>query len=195
MNIGIDVDGVLTDYEWYMDFFTSKMESGVHINAAESNMLMRYSWTRKQEKKFHRKYFFWYVRKMPIRENVAATISALRAEGHKIYIITARAYADRKTLFGGLMRACLKHWLKANSVEYDELIFVDWKNSAEEKAEWAKRLAVDFFLEDTVENIKILQTICKAICIRAGYNENLLMLHMQTIFMKYIRYWVQSIAV
>lgn len=28
MNIGIDVDGVLTDYEWYMGFFASKMENG-----------------------------------------------------------------------------------------------------------------------------------------------------------------------
>lgn len=45
MNIGIDVDGGLTDYEWYMDFFVSKMDSTVHINACESNVLKRYDWT------------------------------------------------------------------------------------------------------------------------------------------------------
>ncbi len=173
MNIGIDVDGVLTDYEWYMDYFTAQMERGIEIRTGESNMLKRYCWTEEQEKKFHRKHFMWYVRKMPIRENVAATIRALREEGHRIYIITARAYADRKTWFGGLMRTCLKRWLAINSVEYDKLVFVDWKNSAEEKAEWAKKLSVDVFLEDTVENIDKLKEICKVICLRAGYNEGL----------------------
>lgn len=171
MNIGIDVDGVLTDYEWYMDYFATQMEYGGKIHIGESNMLKRYNWTEEQEKKFHRKHFMWYVRKMPIRENVAATIRALKEEGHRIYIITARAYADRKTVFGGMMRNCLKRWLAINSVEYDELVFVDWKNSAEEKAEWAKKLSVDVFLEDTVENIDKLMEICKVICLRAGYND------------------------
>ena len=171
MNIGIDVDGVLTDYEWYMDYFAAQMEHEVEIHTGDSNMQKRYNWAKEQEKKFHRKHFMWYVRKMPIRENVAATISALKAEGHRIYIITARAYADRKTLFGSLMRTCLKRWLAVNSVEYDKLVFVDWKNSAEEKAAWAKKLAVDVFLEDTVENIDKLKYICKVICLRAGYNE------------------------
>ena len=171
MNIGIDVDGVLTDYEWYMDYFAAQMEHGVKIHTGESNMQKRYGWTREQEKKFHRKHFMWYVRKMPIRENVAATINALKAEGHRIYIITARAYADRKTLFGSLMRTCLKQWLAVNSVEYDKLVFVDWKNSAEEKSEWARKLSVDVFLEDTIENIDKLKDICKVICLRAGYND------------------------
>ena len=171
MNIGIDVDGVLTDYEWYMDYFATQMEYGGEIHAGESNMRKRYNWTEEQEKKFHRKHFMWYVRKMPIRENVTATINTLKAEGHRIYIITARAYADRKTLFGSLMRTCLKRWLAINSVEYDKLVFVDWKNSAEEKAEWAKKLFVDVFLEDTVENIDKLKEICKVICLRAGYND------------------------
>lgn len=171
MNIGIDVDGVLTDYEWYMDYFAAQMEYGVEIHTGESNMLKRYNWAEEQEKKFHRKHFMWYVRKMPIRENVAATIRALKEEGHRIYIITARAYADRKTVFGGMMRTCLKRWLAINSVEYDELVFVDWKNSAEEKAEWAKKLSVDVFLEDTVENIDKLKEICKVICLRTGYND------------------------
>lgn len=173
MNIGIDVDGVLTDYEWYMDFFASKLERGVQINACEYNMVKRYNWTKKQEKKFHRKHFLWYVQKMPIRENVAATINALKAEGHRIYIITARAYADKKTMFGSLMRTCLKRWLAVNALEYDKLVFVDWKNSAEKKAEWAKKLEIDVFLEDTVENIDKLKDICKVICVRAGYNEGL----------------------
>ena len=171
MNIGIDVDGVLTDYEWYMDYFVAQMEHGVEIHTGESNMLKRYNWTEEQEKKFHRKHFMWYVREMPIRENVAATIRALKEEGHRIYIITARAYADRKTVFGGMMRTCLKRWLAINSVEYDELVFVDWKNSAEEKAEWAKKLSLNVFMEDTVENIDKLKEICKVICLRAGYND------------------------
>ena len=52
MNIGIDVDGVLTDYEWYMDYFAAQMEREIEIHAGESNVLKRYRWTEKQEKKF-----------------------------------------------------------------------------------------------------------------------------------------------
>lgn len=146
MNIGIDVDGVLTDYEWYMDYFAAQMEHGVEIHTGESNMLKRYNWTEEQEKKFHRKHFMWYVRKMPIRENVAATIRALKEEGHRIYIITARAYADRKTVFGGMMRTCLKRWLAINSVEYDELVFVDWKKQCGRKGSVGEEVRSGCFL-------------------------------------------------
>ena len=65
-------------------------------------------------------------------------------------------------------------------MEYDKLVFVDWKNSAEEKAEWAKKLSVDVFLEDTVENIDKLKEICKVICLRAGYNEGVYVEEMHT---------------
>ena len=63
MNIGIDVDGVLTDYEWYMDYFATQMEHGVKIHTGESNMQKRYGWTRDQEKKFHKNHFVVFITK------------------------------------------------------------------------------------------------------------------------------------
>jgi len=110
---------------------------------------------------------------MPIRVNVAATLKELKKEGHKIYIITARAYADRKNFFGWLMRACLKHWLKRNEVPYDGLYFVNMENSPEEKANLIKKLNIDYFIEDTPENIEKMKEYCKVICIKADYNRDL----------------------
>ena len=173
MKIGIDVDGVLTDYEFYLDFFAKKLDSQLQINECEDDLKKRYGWSEEQEWRFHKKHFLWYVMHMPIRENAATTIKALKNEGHKIYIITARAYADRNSLFGGLMRLCLKWWLRRNSVEYDEIVFVDMKNSANEKSDLASRFELDYFIEDTPKNIVKLTDKCNVICIRAGYNAEL----------------------
>lgn len=173
VNIGIDVDGVLTDYEFYLDYFAKKLDSQVCINPCDAEPSKRFDWSDEQVWRFYKKYFLWYVKNMPIRVNVATTLRGLKQEGNKIYIITARAYADRKTFFGWLMRVCLKHWLKRNEVPYDGLYFVDMENSPEEKVELIKKLNIDCFIEDTPENIEKMKEYCKVICIKAGYNKDL----------------------
>ena len=173
VNIGIDVDGVLTDYEFYLDYFAKKLDSQACINPCGTEPKKRFDWSDEQVWRFYKKYFLWYVKNMPIRVNVAATLRGLKQKGHKIYIITARAYADRKTFFGWLMRVCLKHWLKRNEVPYDGLYFVNMENSPEEKVELIKKLNIDCFIEDTPENIEKMKEYCKVICIKAGYNRDL----------------------
>lgn len=173
VNIGIDVDGVLTDYEFYLDYFAKKLDSQVCINPCDAEPSKRFDWSDEQVWRFYKKYFLWYVKNIPIRVNVATTLRGLKQEGNKIYIITARAYADRKTFFGWLMRVCLKHWLKRNEVPYDGLYFVDMENGPEEKVELIKKLNIDCFIEDTPENIEKMKEYCKVICIKAGYNKDL----------------------
>ena len=168
MNIAIDVDGVFTDYEWYLDYY-AKSNS---INKTELDLQKRYNWTKKKELKFHIKHFVWYIINMPIRENASVVMRELKKQGHKIYIITARAYANN-FLFGRIIRNILKKWLYKNNVCYDEIYFVNTHNAAKEKFRLAKELNIDCFIEDDPENIQLLKDVCNVLCMQAGYNSHM----------------------
>lgn len=173
MNIAIDVDGVLTDYEWFLDYYALKDYKVSSINITEFDLEKRYNWSKNQVADFHRRHFLWYIVNMPIRENAAVIIRELKKQGNRIYIITARAYAFEKSFIGYIMRKVLKRWLNKNSVEYDEIHFVDTHNAAVEKRRLIKELKIDCFIEDDPRNINAIKEHCKVICLKTRYNSNL----------------------
>lgn len=126
MNIAFDIDGVLTDFEWFLNaygkrFFSKKYHTNAKvIDWTTSNVGVRFGYPN-EEKAFYVRNLFWYANKMPIRENAASVIHRLREEGNKIYLITARALMDKKNLLGVVMRFCLKRWLRKNKIEYEEI--------------------------------------------------------------------------
>lgn len=175
MNIGIDVDGVLTDFEWFIDYFgekylKSRKQPHNIVNETVYGFAEKFNCSYKTEKDFYLRYLFWYAIHMPIVENAAETIKALRSDGNKIYIITARVLADKNTVAGGLMRFLLKRWLRKNNVCYDGIYFVNTKNSAKEKVRLTKWLKLDWFIEDSPDNIEEIKKCCKVICLLAKYN-------------------------
>lgn len=179
MNIAFDIDGVLTDFEWFLNvygrkYFKRHIAGGVNIcNTSSSSVSERFGVSKKWEKKFYARYLFWYARKYPIRENAAEAIHMLRQQGHTVYFITARALADEHTILGSIMRSILKKWLRKNRVEYDKILFVPVNNSAECKYQLAKKHKIDIFIEDEPRNIEKLKKICRVICMEASYNKNI----------------------
>jgi len=175
MNIAFDIDGVLTDFEYFLDYFGSKYFSKIEKKkvskvAASSSISERFGYSKEWERKFYTKYLFWYARKYPIRENAAETIRCLRKEGHKVYLITARALANRKDILGVLMCHCLQSWLKKNGIVCDGIYYVSLEDCAKEKTKLSKELNIDYFVEDEPENIQVLSEICKVLCMSADYN-------------------------
>lgn len=175
MNIGLDVDGVLTDFEWFLDFYAQKMFGTKFKSDIEQYKFAdRFYCSSKDEVMFYARYLWRYIHKIPICEGAAAVIKALRQQGNKIYIITARALASsNKNPISLMMRNILKKWLKKNGVEYDEILFVGSSNSAKEKCALAKCLKLDYFIEDDPHNIRDLARITNVICITANYNLNI----------------------
>lgn len=176
MNIAFDIDGVLTDFEWFLDtygkrYFSKHTGKKIDSVVASSSVAERFGYSKEWNKKFYTKYLFWYARKYPIRENAAEVIRTLRSEGDKVYFVTARALADKDCFLGKLMRHCLCKWLKKNKVEYDGIYFVSAQNSAKEKSNVCKKLNINFFVEDEPVNIKELNKFCKVICMSADYNQ------------------------
>ncbi len=178
MNIAFDIDGVLTDFEFFLDtfgkkYFSKREKYRINAGVSSSSISKRFGYSNDWDVRFYTRYLFWYARKYPIRENAATVINTLRNEGNKIYLITARALADKDNVLGKLMRHCLKIWLKKNYVNYDDIYYVSVKNSAKEKCEICKKLNIDVIVEDEPTNIDMLKNVCRVICFVADYNKDI----------------------
>lgn len=175
MNIGLDVDGVLTDFEWFLDFYGKRMfKKNFKSDITQYRFVDRFFCSSKDEIRFYARYLWRYIRKIPIRENASVIIKALRSQGHKIFIITARVLTSSESNpVSRVMRNILKKWLHKNDVEYDGIYFVESSQSAEEKCALVKSLKLGCFIEDDPYNICVLAQITRVICISANYNLNI----------------------
>lgn len=178
MNIVFDIDGVLTDYEWFMNAYGGRYlsrhgQSGTVQNPEAYSFRERFGCPRKMEVRFFARYLFWYAKKIPIRENATTVIRKLQKEGHDIHFITARVLADKRNLPGRLMRFHLKRWLKKNGIRYTSISYVSLEHCREEKLELCKKLKADIVVEDDPGNIEKLRDICRVICVDASYNQNM----------------------
>lgn len=174
MNIAFDIDGVLTDFETFLNVFGTKYLKCKKDNLIPSSIVgERFGCTEKQERKFYKKYLFWYSKHFPVRENAAGIIRELKQKGHKVYIISARALSDRKDILGSIMRHIVVKWLKKNGIVFDDIYFVSLKNSAIEKRDICQMKKIDIMVEDDPINIESIAEACRVICLDADYNRNL----------------------
>lgn len=170
MNIGIDIDGVLTDFEqWQLDtgskFFLKYGKSIACPEAYDSDTVFRVS--KKMDSEFWKEYLYDYAKNEPARKYAGEVIKRLQREGNTIYIITARYLTDRNDDLGNQMRKIVIEWLKVNNIDYDKIIF-----SPEDKLNICKENNIDIMIEDKVENINSISSIIPVICFHAGYNKS-----------------------
>ena len=92
MNIGIDIDGVLTDLERETIDFGTKMcieeNWPITIDLSKYWEVEAFGWTSEQADKFWNKYLVEYVTQSPARRFAKEIISKLREEGNTIYSIS-----------------------------------------------------------------------------------------------------------
>ena len=169
MRIGIDIDGVLTDFEkWQLDvgskFFLKYNKNIVVPGGYDSDVV--FNVTKEMDSEFWNEYLYDYAQNEPARKFSNEVIDKLRKKGYEIYIITARYLTDKNNDLGKEMRKIVKDWLKNNKINYDKIIF-----SPEDKLEICKENNIDIMTEDKVENINNISKIIPVICFNAGYNK------------------------
>ncbi len=169
MRIGIDIDGVLTDFEkWQLDvgskFFLKYNKNIVVPDGYDSDVV--FNVTKEMDSEFWNEYLYDYAQNEPARKFSNEVIDKLRRKGYEIYIITARYLTDKNNDLGKEMRKIVKDWLKNNKINYDKIIF-----SPEDKLEICKENNIDIMIEDKVENINNISKIIPVICFNAGYNK------------------------
>lgn len=171
MNIGIDIDGVLTDeLKFIVDYGTKYFENNnikykLHDDIYDSEKTFEV--TKEQWKEFWREHIFDYSKNVPIRPLAAEVINKLKNENNRIVIITARYYTTYENENKELMQNIVKDWLNKNNVLYDDIIFT------ENKVDTCKQLKIDVMIEDKPENILAISREIPVICYDHPYNESL----------------------
>ncbi len=172
MNLGLDIDGVLTNIEAFqfkygIPFFKKEYNKDV-INAHGKDIKQIFDCTEKEEHKFWGRYLFQYAITDPIRESAADYTKWAYQNGHSIYIITSRVFTTQKSVMGYLMRFIVKAWLKKNHVKYEKIIFCD-----ADKTQAIKEYDIQYMVEDDPDNITALKELTHVICMNAKCNEHI----------------------
>ena len=172
MNIGIDVDGVLTDLERVTIDYGTKMcveeNWPIELDLSEYWEVKTFHWTKEQADKFWNRYLVPYVVESPARKFASEIIEKLQQEGNKIYIITARDETGMPPEYYGQMQVLTKEWLKNQNIKYNKLIFAKDK----EKLQQCLENQVDIMIEDSPNNIQNISSKIKVIKYDCQYNKN-----------------------
>lgn len=133
MNIGIDIDNVISDYdncfikECLLHDKTLRNNGIINKNAADILNGM-FDWTPEEVTSFYRNNAERIVTNLTTIPYSKEYIDRLKADGHKIIIITARdfgVYSNPHTL--------TRTWLSNNHIYYDKLILTKYPRDKLEK--------------------------------------------------------------
>ena len=172
MNIGIDIDGVLTNFERELLDYGTKMcveeNWDINIKLNEYDEEKSFNWNEEQAIKFWNKYLVKYVKESRPRAFAPETIQKLQQEGNKIYFITARNEYGMPPKYYGKMQELTKKWLKKHSIKYEKLIFAENKQKLQQCIE----NNVDIMIEDSPNNIQYMSEKIKVIKFDCQYNRH-----------------------
>ena len=184
MNIGIDIDGVLTNDDDYILDCSTKFcyEKGLSLFENPYQYEWRkFNWNAEILNEYRQDYFFLkYFDEEPARKFASEVIKKLKEDGHNIYIITGRHKAVEQSDIGKTMREKIKNWLKNNDIVYDELVF-----TVTPKIPDIEKRKIDIMIEDSPETIPIISKISHVFCYDARYNRNLECSNMTRVFSWY----------
>ncbi len=183
MNIGIDIDGVILDFqdrirvyaEWYdLEVF----KKGGPKKKDEIKVWKRYDWNENEVNKFVNETFIKVAKESNIVCFSKQIIERLKQENHKIIIITTRG-----DFAGNEMIEIAKKQLELNNINYDKIY---WNEP--NKVEICKKEKIDFMIDDYADNCEELsKEKIRTIYFRAKDNRRLAENH----YLKEVSNWVE----
>lgn len=170
MNIGIDIDGVLTDDDTYrIDTMTKYCyENNLGTLDNPYKYESKCKWSEEIKEDYRQKYYFDYVKNMPARKFAAEVIEKLHNEGNKIVIITGRYKTQEDSKMGQRMRNYTIQWLKNNNIIYDEICYAHYPKTTE-----IQEKNIDVMIDDSPKILKEIVKYTKVLCFDNRYNTNL----------------------
>ena len=143
MKIGIDIDGVILDYERVLktygdlyDFIELK-KSGI-VNRNEHYLRDRYNWTEEERMNFVNKYFLKLSKIAPFIPGAKDVINMLQKDGNELIVISAR---------GGMveeMKDVAMERFDQEKIKFDKYY---WKQI--DKLEVLQREKIDVMIDDS----------------------------------------------
>lgn len=148
MNIGIDIDNVISNFNEMLikEFLIHDKElrgTGI-INPKLFVTRGMFDWNEKEIYEFYNTNIERIAKNLGIIENAPEYINKLKAEGHKIYIITGRDNGEYSNPY-----KMTRDWLKKYNINYDELLLTNAYNSSE-KAIVCLGKDIDIMIDDSI---------------------------------------------
>lgn len=165
MRIGIDVDGTLTNLQRFV--FDKGCEYFKKSVVRTDTMQVRNTFgvTKEEESKFWDDNIFDYAANYEPMYYASNVLNKLHADGHEIYIITARYHTYENSEVGKRMRSTVKEWLDKNNLYYDKVVFTH-----EGKKQRCRELNIDIMIEDKASNILAIASDRKVIVMDQPWN-------------------------
>ena len=148
MNIGINIDNVISNFNEMLikEFLIHDKElrgTGI-INPKLFVTRGMFDWNEKEIYEFYNTNIERIAKNLGIIENAPEYINKLKAEGHKIYIITGRDNGEYSNPY-----KMTRDWLKKYNINYDELLLTNAYNSSE-KAIVCLGKDIDIMIDDSI---------------------------------------------
>ncbi len=150
MKIGIDVDGVILDYERVLKTYGElydyiELKKGGIINRKEHYLRDRYHWTEAERMNFVNNYFLKLSKQTPLVPGAKDVIKMLQEEGNELIIISARGITLEK------MKDFAMQKLQEEEIQFNKYY---WKQ--EDKLHVAQKEKIDIMIDDSYEVCKRL---------------------------------------
>lgn len=166
MNIGFDIDGVLTDFETFIATYGCKFLGTTIKNMAisqinDDDIAEMFACDTETENKFWKEYVEKYCTEYPSRLGLSDVMTELKKQ-HTIIIITNRSVPIVPM---EIMKSWVKEWLAKEKLPYDKIVF---NNGSKLQACLDNK--IDVMIEDSPKHIKELSEYMNCICFDSHYN-------------------------
>lgn len=159
MNIGIDIDGVITN----IDFLGILGKKKPILDKESSNLKVNNFLIRK----ILYKGIAFYSKHSKLRSDAAKYINLLKDEGNRITIITKRRFAGEETKEGKDIRSLVEIFLIEQGIPYDKIVF-----SKGDKLDDCLKEKVTVMLEDSPRNSEAISKRVPVIIMDTPYNRD-----------------------
>ena len=151
MNIGIDIDNVVNNFdEGFIAAckeYDKKLRNAGMVNKNADNMLEVFDWTFEERMDFLAERCEELAKKLDIKWDCKKYIDKLLEEGHNVYLITNRA----EPCFTKPQESTIE-WLEEHDVNYTELIF----SESPDKTKECRENKIDFMFDDRLDQCKLM---------------------------------------
>lgn len=153
MNIGLDIDNVITDFDKDIlkEFLLedkNKRNTGIINKKARHINYGMFDWSQNEVDELYNNNMERIAKDLKPRRNCKKYMDKLLEDGHKLFLISHRAYPhylspEQTTL----------DWLKKNNINYTKLILSNTPNKTKE----CKENNIDIIIDDRASQCKIMR--------------------------------------
>ncbi len=145
MNIGLDIDNVITSFDStifqaFLEEDKRKRNKGI-VNSDADHFINMFDWSQDEIDEFFAKNMESLAKTLRVRRDCKKYMDKLLADGHKLYLITHRAYPhyndpEKTTL----------DWLNKHKIHYTKLVL----SNSPDKTDECKKYKIDIMVDDRV---------------------------------------------